>query len=113
MLFLSIFILIVVVGVIYYLYKSSKQSTTYLSQETVEHINQHIPQPEYEEVPAKENLEQIQLDALATAQKTKEQVTGMIEQINAVLQEAPIQPVVEQKVDSKPKKKRKYYPRKK
>jgi len=106
MLYLSIIIIVFLVGVVYYFHKSSnKPSITPSASIDVPAV------PTVDE----EALKQSQLDALAQAQQAKEQITGMIQQIDAVLEKVPteIQPVVEQKVDSKPKKKRKYYPKKK
>lgn len=103
MLYLSIIVIVIAAGIIYFWTKNRKnnhQPTVSVDVPAVPTINE-------------EELKKSQLDALAAAQQAKEQVTGMIEQINAVLQEAPTQPVVEQKTDSKPKKKRKYYPKKK
>ena len=109
MLYLSIIVIMFLLGVVYYFYKDSNK--------TIVNPSANVDVPVVPTV-NEEQLKQSQLDALATAQKAKEQVTGMIEQINAVLQDAPVQaetpqPVVEPKTDSKPKKKRKYYPKKK
>lgn len=119
---IAILVLLGLAGAIWYFARKQAQAVVTLTQEDVA-----IPIQEQKEA----ELKQAQEDALKTVKESTKKVKTMIEKIDNVLAETPVEPVVEPVADFKvtveepvltppttetpkpPKKKRRYYPKKK